>query len=270
MSITLIIVPIVALLVIAALVLMARAKVARSGSRGLRKRFGPEYERAVAVHDGDTVAAERELNQRLDRHGAFRPLPLTAELRLQYEERWEAVQRQFVDEPEQAVVEADLLIGQLARERGYPADTYDEQTDALSVHHAHGVHGYRKAHETAVRARANRPENAAGTEELRAAVVHARTLFTELLQTGRGRSTSVHGPRDHGPRERGHHDHGSPGHGRGTTAHGRPDPSHDGHDPAARDPRHHKPTARRLGDRLRSPWTHGRGHGHDTAEGGAR
>lgn len=261
MSITLIIVPVVALLVIAALILMARAKVARSGSRGLRRRFGPEYERAVAVHDGDTAAAERELNQRLDRHGAFRPLPLTAELRLQYEERWEAVQRQFVDEPEQAVVEADLLIGRLARERGYPADTYDEQTDALSVHHAQGVHDYRKAHETAVRARNNRPENAAGTEELRAAVVHARALFTELLEAGTGRSTT-HGHRDHGPRD----------HGRGGTAHGRTDPARDGHDRSAGRPgtQNHKPTARRLGDRLRSPWTHGRGHGHDTAEGGAR
>ncbi|WP_073761752.1 hypothetical protein [Streptomyces sp. CB02923] len=257
MSITLIIVPIVALLVIAALVLMARAKVARSGSRGLRKRFGPEYERAVAVHDGDHAAAERELNQRLDRHGAFRPAPLTAELRLQYEERWEAVQRQFVDEPEQAVVEADLLIGRLARERGYPADTYDEQTDALSVHHAHGVHDYRKAHETAVRARNNRPENAAGTEELRAAVVHARALFTELLDAGSGRSGGPRGPR---------------GHGRDGTAHGRTDPARDGHAPSAghHGTRHDKPTARRLGDRLRSPWTHGRGHGHDTAEGGAR
>ncbi|MEV5598375.1 hypothetical protein [Streptomyces sp. NPDC052496] len=259
MSITLIIVPIVALLVIAALVLMARAKVARSGSRGLRRRFGPEYERAVAVHDGDTAAAERELNQRLDRHGAFRPQPLSAELRLQYEERWEAVQRQFVDEPEQAVVEADLLIGRLARERGYPADTYDEQTDALSVHHAQGVHDYRKAHETAVRARNNRPENAAGTEELRAAVVHARALFTELLDAGSGRSGAPRGPRDHG---------------RGGTAHGRTGlAGRDGHHPAAgHGPRHDKPTARRLGDRLRSPWTHGggHGHGHDTAEGGAR
>ncbi|WP_063726181.1 hypothetical protein [Streptomyces monomycini] len=269
MSLTLIIVPVVALLVIAALVLMARAKVARSGSRGLRRRFGPEYERAVAVHDGDTAAAERELNQRLDRHGAFRPTPLTAELRLQYEERWEAVQRQFVDEPEQAVVEADLLIGRLARERGYPADTYDEQTDALSVHHAQGVHDYRKAHETAVRARNNRPENAAGTEELRAAVVHARALFTELLEAGTGRSAS-HGHRDHGPRNHGPRDHG-----RGGTAHGRTDPArdgYDGHDPSAArsGTQHHEPTARRLGDRLRAPWTHGRGHGHDTAEGGAR
>ncbi|WP_063762985.1 hypothetical protein [Streptomyces rimosus] len=263
MSITLIIVPIVALLVIAALVFMARAKVARSGSRGLRRRFGPEYERAVAVHDGDTVAAERELNQRLDRHGAFRPQPLTAELRLQYEERWEAVQRQFVDEPEQAVVEADLLIGRLARELGYPADTYDEQTDALSVHHAHGVHGYRKAHETAVRARNNRPENAAGTEELRAAVVNTRALFNELLKAGPDGSAPSHGRRRHGP-----------GTAHTDTAH--TDAAQDRRGPGYADRdghpehRHHKATARRVGDRMRSPWTHGRGHGHDTAEGGAR
>ncbi|WP_063789112.1 hypothetical protein [Streptomyces sp. NRRL F-5755] len=258
MSITLIIVPIVALLVIAALVLMARAKVARSGSRGLRRRFGPEYERAVAVHDGDTAAAERELNQRLDRHGAFRPQPLTAELRIQYEERWEAVQRRFVDEPEQAVVEADLLLGRLARELGYPADTYDEQTDALSVHHAHGVHGYRKAHETAVRARNNRPENAAGTEELRAAVVNTRVLFNELLKAGPDGSAAPHGRRRHGPGAA----HAREADGRYGSGHESRD-GHPGH-------RHPTSTTRRFGDRMRSPWTHGRGHGHDTAEGGAR
>ncbi|MFI0257724.1 hypothetical protein ACH4OW_01585 [Streptomyces sp. NPDC017056] len=253
MSITLIIVPIVALIVIAALVLLARAKVARGGSRGLRRRFGPEYERAVAVHDGDTAAAERELNRRLDRHGAFRPRPLTPDLRLQYEERWEAVQRQFVDEPEQAVVEADLLIARLARERGYPSDSYDEQTDALSVHHAQGVHDYRKAHETAVRARNNRPENAAGTEELRAAVVHARALFTELLKPGPNGTTTHHTPRHH------------------KTDHHKTNP---GRNPNPNSLPNSKPnsTTRRLGDRMRSPWTHGhgRGHGHDTAEGGAR
>src|SRR5690606_29808391 len=65
---------IIALIVIAA-VLVAVAAVVALRARGprhgmsLKRRFGPEYERAVARHDGDTQAAERELADRVERHG---------------------------------------------------------------------------------------------------------------------------------------------------------------------------------------------------------
>lgn len=40
--------------------------------RGLKRRFGPEYERLVTRHEGDTEAADRELGERLKQHGSVR------------------------------------------------------------------------------------------------------------------------------------------------------------------------------------------------------
>ncbi|UNO42311.1 hypothetical protein [Streptomyces sp. MST-110588] len=152
MSIGAIITLVVAAVLLVAIVILVGAKTRGGGRRRLRRHFGPEYERAVAVHDGDVQAAEKELDARLRRHGDLRPLPLTTDARRQYSAQWDIVQERFVDEPSAAVIEADLLIGRLARDRGYPADAYDEQVDALSVHHAHTVDGYRRVHEVAGRA----------------------------------------------------------------------------------------------------------------------
>ncbi|PGH50595.1 hypothetical protein [Streptomyces sp. Ru87] len=177
MSTGIIIVLAVAVVIIVAVVLAPRVR--KSGGTNLRQRFGPEYDRTVARHDGDTQAAEKDLSERLRRHGDLRARPLTAEARESYVALWAGVQEQFVDSPETAVAEADRLLVRLVRDRGYPADDYDEQVAALSVHHTHHVDGYRQVHAVASRARTGR----AGTEELREVLVHARALFEDLVGT---------------------------------------------------------------------------------------
>ncbi|MEU0458753.1 hypothetical protein ABZ322_38635, partial [Streptomyces sp. NPDC006129] len=83
---------IIALIVIAAVVVIIaaamtlRARGARRG-RSLKRRFGPEYDRVVARHDGDAQAAERELAERVQRHGDLRERPLEPAQREQYERR---------------------------------------------------------------------------------------------------------------------------------------------------------------------------------------
>ncbi|MFI2423039.1 hypothetical protein ACH5A7_02860 [Streptomyces sp. NPDC018955] len=172
---------IVAVAVVAA-VLMSRARGPRHGT-GLKRRFGPEYDRAVARHDGDTKAAERELAERLERHGDLRVRPLEPTERERYEARWTAIQERFVDAPRDAVAEADRLIAELAAARGFPADGhYEDQLAALSVHHAHHVEGYRRVHRVA---QAGAHDGGAGTEEMREAVVGARALFEELVRPSR-------------------------------------------------------------------------------------
>ncbi|NJP99613.1 hypothetical protein [Streptomyces zingiberis] len=175
MSTGVIIILAVAALVILALVLAPR--VLQSSGAGLRRRFGPEYERTVSRHQGDRKAAEKELSERLRHHGDLRTRPLSAEAREQYVARWAGVQEQFVDSPVQAVAAAEQLLSEVVRERGFPADDHDEQVAALSVHHSHQVDGYRHVHAVAGRARDGRAE----TEELREALVHARALFEELV-----------------------------------------------------------------------------------------
>ncbi|GAA0493331.1 hypothetical protein ABZ951_01305 [Streptomyces sp. NPDC046215] len=182
----------VAAVVVIGFVLALRA-VGRGGGggRGLRRRFGPEYDVAVARHGGDGKAAERDLTDRLRRHKDLRLRPLPAADREQYAARWAGIQEQFVDAPGQAVTDAGLLLGNLARDRGFPAGSRSELTEALSVHHPRTVGGLREIDAAAVRSGARQ----ARTEELREALVRARALFEDLVAA---RPEDRHAGRRHG------------------------------------------------------------------------
>ncbi|WP_448317458.1 hypothetical protein [Streptomyces sp. CO7] len=199
---------IIALIVIVAAVVLIAAFLAKSrnanGGRNLRRRFGPEYERTVARHDGDTGAAERELSARVERHGQLRTRPLEPAERQQYETRWAAAQERFVESPREAVAEADRLLAEVAAGRGFPGgNDYDEQVSALSVHHPHHVNGYRRIHRAALAAAGGAADSSSATEELREALVEARALFDELIHDRGHRTGSTTGARDtHGQHER--------------------------------------------------------------------
>jgi hypothetical protein len=147
--------------------------------RGLQERFGPEYDRTVESADSRR-SAESELREREERHDELDIRELTPAARDRYFEEWRAVQVRFVDAPAQAVTEADGLVQQVMRDRGYPVDDFDTRADAISVDHPHVVENYRAAH--GVWAANERGE--ATTEDLRQSLVHYRSLFEELL--GRG------------------------------------------------------------------------------------
>ncbi|GAA3122074.1 hypothetical protein GCM10010521_06590 [Streptomyces rameus] len=189
---------IILLIVIAAVVVLGAATLllrgrGQHGGPSLKRRFGPEYERTVALHDGDTKAAERELAERVERHGDLQERPLDGAERQLYTDRWTAVQERFVDSPREAVAEADRLLAEVAAVRGYPGgERYEEQLAALSVHHADHVDGYRQVHRVArTGAGGGASEAGAGTEELRSALLGARALFDDLIsaESGRHRAT---------------------------------------------------------------------------------
>ncbi|QEU94652.1 hypothetical protein CP970_30530 [Streptomyces kanamyceticus] len=195
MSTVMIIVLIAVVVVLAAATGVAVSRGGRTGGgRSLKRRFGPEYDRTLARHDGDTRAAERDLGERVKRHGSLRTLPLDPAARERYAARWAVAQERFVESPSEAVAEADRLVAELAGARGFPdSGHYEDQLDALSVHHAHHVHGYRSVHRAALGttgAGKNPEENPAGTEELRAAMVEARALFDDLLADKGDRSAT--------------------------------------------------------------------------------
>ncbi|WP_274028386.1 hypothetical protein [Streptomyces sp. MMBL 11-1] len=174
MTTTIIIIAVVAVAAVAAFFLLRGRQV---GGGGLRDRFGPEYHRVVARHGGDTAAAERELGDRVKRHGHLDERPLAEEARARYAARWASAQELFVESPERALIEADALLADLSRERGFPdGEDFEDRTDALSVHHAAHVDGYRRVHA------ARRGD--ASTEEMREALIEARGLFDELLVGG--------------------------------------------------------------------------------------
>jgi hypothetical protein len=187
---------IVAAVVVVAATLTVRARGTRGG-HSLKRRFGPEYDRTVVRHDGDTKAAERELAERVERHGGLQERPLEPAERERFKARWTAAQERFVDSPQEAVAEADRLLSELAGALGFPADgQYEEQLDALSVHHGHHVHGYRRVHRAARAPLGGAPEGRVSTEELRESMVEARDFFEDLMtpahhDSGRHRATGL-------------------------------------------------------------------------------
>ncbi|WP_406445839.1 hypothetical protein OHB14_42685 [Streptomyces sp. NBC_01613] len=173
---------IVAAVVVVAAALTLRARGPRGGGRDLKRRFGPEYDRTLARHDGDAKAAGRELTERVERHGSLREQPLEPDRREQFTVRWTAAQEHFVDAPREAVAEADRLLAELAAVRGFPdGGHYEEQFAALSVHHADHVHGYRRVHRVARVGAGGQDGGRADTEEMREALVEARALFDDLV-----------------------------------------------------------------------------------------
>ena len=160
---------VVVLLVVVGLLLLRQRRSAQ-----LREGFGPEYDRALDEH-GDQRAAEAELRERRDRRRSYDIKPLDESARQRYIERWKATQAKFVDQPASALTDADELVAEVMRERGYPVEDFDQQAADVSVDHPHVVESYRKAH-------AIHSERDASTEDLRQAMVHYRALFAELLE----------------------------------------------------------------------------------------
>ncbi len=151
--------------------------VRRRHARQLRERFGSEYDHAVEK-TGSKRRAETELHRREERVRQFDIHSLTTEQREKYAEAWRKVQADFVDAPVRSVAEADELVTEVMRERGYPMGDFERRAEDLSVDHPRVVENYRAAHSLA--ARSNRGE--ADTEDLRQAMVHYRSLFEDLLE----------------------------------------------------------------------------------------
>jgi hypothetical protein len=148
-------------------------------SRRLREQFGPEYKHAVRQY-GDARKAEAELAEREKRIRRLDIRPLTQEERSRFAEVWKRTQAHFVDEPSKAVGEADALLKEVMQTRGYPVGDFDQRAADISVDHPSVVTNYRAGREISER---NKSGDAT-TEDLRQAMMHYRSLFEELTETG--------------------------------------------------------------------------------------
>jgi hypothetical protein len=166
------IVAVIVVVIVVGAALWARAR----RTRQLQSRFGPEYGRVVEQF-GDHHAAEEELRERTKRREKLSISSLSAEERAVFSSRWDATQARFVDQPATAVDEADRLIADVMRARGYPVETFEQQAADVSVDHPDVVAEYRAGHAIA---EANGRQQAS-TEDLRQAMVHYRALFDSLV-----------------------------------------------------------------------------------------
>src|SRR4051794_18427881 len=174
MNTTLLIVLLVAAIVIVAGVAWWAGQ--RRRSERLRTQFGSEYDRTVETA-GKRSAAEADLEARQERVESLEIRALDPGERDRYSERWRVVQALFVDDPASAVGDADTLIGDVMRARGYPVGDFEQRAADVSVNHPQVVDHYRTAHAIATRQRSG----VADTEQLRQAMVHYRALFADLL-----------------------------------------------------------------------------------------
>jgi hypothetical protein len=192
-TVAIVVVALIVLALIAALAIKGRGTGGAVSGARLKHRFGPEYDRVLAGHDGDVKATRAELTERVRRFGDLELRPVSEREREEYGAQWTALQARFVDEPATAVGQADALIGRIASERGFPGADSPEHFDALSVHHPHAVNGYRQVHAltgpahtagTAGSPSSGAPQKRQSTEDLRKALLGARGLFDELTRDG--------------------------------------------------------------------------------------
>jgi type II secretory pathway pseudopilin PulG len=173
-----ILIAILVVVAVLAIIVAARATSSRKRSEGLKERFGPEYERVVD-DAGDQRAAESELAAREKNRKKLDIVPLPIESAERYADEWRAVQTAFIDSPAVAVGDADRLVNEVMRERGYPVDDFDQRAADISVDHPKVVESYRAAHTIYL----SQEHGDIGTEDQREAFVHYRALFEKLLDT---------------------------------------------------------------------------------------
>lgn len=172
-TIAVIVVAIIALVIIVWAVVRHRRRVE------LRQRFGPEYDRTLREHG--VGGAETVLTQREKRVEKFSIRELTVDERERFITDWRVVQSRFVENPRAAVNDADALVTRLMQTRGYPVSEFSQRAADLSVDHPRVVDNYRAAHEITLRER----QGQATTEDLRSGLLYYRSLFDELMTTGK-------------------------------------------------------------------------------------
>jgi hypothetical protein len=181
--IVIIVIIVIALVVVAVGVWMYMQK---RRTEQVRERFGPEYDRAVTEH-GDQRGAQAELEARQKRVEQLDIRPLSPSDRARFADAWRATQAHFVDDPSAAIGEADRLVTDVMKARGYPIGDFEQRAADVSVDHPRLVENYRGARDTALR----NERGQASTEDLRQAMVHYRALFEDLLETGTSEQTQV-------------------------------------------------------------------------------
>ena len=150
----------------------------RKRSERLHDQFGSEYDLAVQAQ-GDEKKAQLELQERQKHVDTLDIRPLSVAERERYLADWAAVQSKFVDEPGQAIVDADRLIMEVMQLRAYPVSDFEQRAADISVNYPALVSNYRAARVIALK----NEQHQADTEELRQAMIYYRSLFEELLGT---------------------------------------------------------------------------------------
>ena len=155
------------------LLLVARHR-ARASTASLRSRFGEEYDRVVSAYG--QRGGEKELHARLRRRRALELRDLVPDERERYARAWESAQSTFVENPSTGLRDADLLVQQVMRDRGYPSERFEEREKLVSVDYPDLVEHFRTAHGVAVADE----QSEQALEDRRQAMVHHRLSLIHI------------------------------------------------------------------------------------------
>ena len=150
----------------------------RKRSQKLQDKFGSEYDHTMET-TGNDKETQKELNERVKHVEMMNIRSLSLVERKRYLEDWAVVQSKFVDEPGQAIGDADRLIMEVMQLRAYPVSDFDQRAADISVNYPDLISNYRAARAIALK----NEQQKADTEEMRQAMIHYRSLFKELLET---------------------------------------------------------------------------------------
>ena len=128
MSSTTLIIVIVVIVLAAAIAVVGYRVAQQKRSVRLCEQYGPEYDRALDQADSQRDA-EAELRERSKRHEKLELRGLDSSEREDFQRRWSKVQGQFVDDPSNAVRNADLLVVEVMAARGYPVEDFDQRAE---------------------------------------------------------------------------------------------------------------------------------------------
>jgi hypothetical protein len=171
-----VVIVVLALALVAAGVLLYQ----RRRTERLQQHYGPEYERSLS-EAGNRRAGEARLTEREKRHRELDIRDLSTDERDQFANSWAGIQREFVDDPKRAVRDADVLVLEIMRTRGYPVggegDDFERRAEDISVEHPEVVQRYREAHAV----RHSTESGDVDTEQQRSAVTSYRSLIDALL-----------------------------------------------------------------------------------------
>ena len=183
-----------AVVVLAVLIVVAALSVRRRRTGRYEQRFGREYDRTVD-RIGSTGDAEDELDARAERHQRFALRSLSPAARESLRARWDELQAGFVDVPASTVRNAEVLLDEAARDRGYPDADPEQRLDDLALDHSDEVHAYRQACGDLDGDDADRGSS------LRRQMVAGRALLDAILEAGRGEPSEASTPsrRDEAP-----------------------------------------------------------------------
>ena len=180
-AIVVIVVVVIALIVIIAGVFVGsrRRRAQQERQEEARREYGPEYER-TAERLGSERKAEQDLRERREKvEGEVRPLP--EESRQRYEERWEQVERTFVDDPASSLNDADLLVREILEERNFPVGSREETSGSVGVMHPQVVEDFREAQRTR-QATIGSGEEEPDLEKMRQAIRQYRSVYQRLIR----------------------------------------------------------------------------------------